>query len=77
MTSTVKARLAALEKRAAVARPPTYEPFWSEEHGCLMENRGGLVLPLVLAPDEWEKAAIVHMEKLTGQQAPWHENRQG
>ena len=65
MTSTVKARLAALEKRAAVARPSTSEPYWSEPHGCMMTDHGGFILPVVLPPEECEAAAQQQPSMLT------------
>ncbi len=64
--NAIERRLAALEQRAAVANPrPTSEPFWSAEHGGMMTNTGGLILPVVLTPEEWEAAAREQQARLT------------
>ena len=63
-----KGRIKKLERMAVAATPcPPSEPFFSADHGCMMESRGGFVLPVVLAPDAWEAAAREHQAKLTGQ----------
>jgi hypothetical protein len=62
----IQNRIALLEMRLANVDPCSLsEPFWSEQHGCMMENLGGLILPCVIADaDEWERAAIEHHAKL-------------
>lgn len=60
----MKTRIAALEQRAEVPNA-TPAPFWSDEHKCLMQNRGGFILPVPLAIDEWETVAEAQQRQLT------------
>jgi hypothetical protein len=67
MTSAIERRLIALEQRAAVATCAIPEPVWIAEHGCMMQNCYGFVLPMPISEAEWEQAAKVQQAKLTGQ----------
>lgn len=62
-------RLARLETQRK-ARTPTAPPvpYWSPEHRCWMEERGGgFHVPSAVSVGDWEIAARKHMATLTGQ----------
>jgi hypothetical protein len=65
--NAIERRLIALEQRAAVATCAIPETFWSAEHGCMMQNCYGFVLPMPISEAEWEKTAKVQQAALIGQ----------
>lgn len=60
-------RLLALEARNAPSEALSQPPFWSESHGCDMQNHGGFILPsLISDADEWERIASKQQDSVRG-----------
>ena len=54
MTRDINRRLAALETSHAPAVVPLQPPYWSDEHGMMMQNHGGFIVPAPMSADVWE-----------------------
>ena len=69
MRDSFKSRVRKREamRSAGATLCPTSAPFWSAPHSCMMEDGGGFVLPVVMAPDAWAQAAGEQQAKITGQ----------
>ena len=70
MSRDIDRRLMALEA-CLPAVVPLQPPYWSEEHGMMMQNHGGFIVPAPMTVEEWEARTVKQQAALIGALIPW------